>query len=76
MLTTSLRGCTEWYTTRTAVLRIHFPEGAVDCRHCPYCYAREAFGNYVCRLTDFYIEKADLSERHPGCPIIEEENNG
>lgn len=58
-----------WYTEGIARFAVYFPEGKTNCRNCRFCHAREAFGNFYCRLADVYIQKVELDERHKMCPI-------
>ena len=43
-------------------MRVCFPHGKADCRHCPFIRHREAFGLYQCALTDELIEKYELDK--------------
>lgn len=68
----------DFYTEGIARFPVYFPNGKTSCRYCRFCWYKEAFGLYVCRLTDEYIEKADLNTRNRLCPIefYGGENNG
>ena len=59
----------EFYTDGLVKMRVYFPHGMVDCRHCHFCRDREYRGLFQCVLTDDYIERYALDERHPNCPI-------
>lgn len=59
----------DFYTEGLVKLRIWFPHGRVDCRHCRFCRYRDAFGIFQCSLTDVFIEKAELDNRAQFCPI-------
>ena len=59
----------EFYAEGLVKMRIVFPHGKVDCRHCRFCRHREAFGVFQCVLTDDYIEKYDLDTRSIHCPV-------
>lgn len=62
-----------FYARGTAVFDVFFPGGKTDCRHCHYCRYAEAFSLYKCGLTNDYIEKNELNQRHVNCPIRFEE---
>lgn len=57
------------YTEGEIRMKTYLPEGREDCRHCGFCWYLDAFGVYRCRLTDAYIEKAELGQRNEACPI-------
>ena len=59
----------EFYTEGEIRMKVYFPEGREDCRHCRFCRYSEAFGLYRCNLTEAYIEKAELGRRSETCPI-------
>ena len=59
----------DFYAQGTAIFKVYFPEGKVDCRHCTFCRYSEPFNLYRCNLTDAFIEKQDLNRRHINCPI-------
>lgn len=59
----------EFYTEALVKMRIYFPHGRVDCRHCRFCGYREPFNLYQCKLTEAYMEKSELDERNIFCPI-------
>lgn len=59
----------EFYAVGRINMRICFPHGKVDCRHCRFCRHKEAYGLFQCALTDDYIEKYQLDERHENCPV-------
>lgn len=62
-------GGVKWYTEGIARFAVYFPEGEACCNTCPFCRSREGFDNYRCALTDVFIHRADLKQRHPVCPI-------
>lgn len=62
-----------FYAKGTLVYDVFFPEGHVDCRHCPYCWYSEPFGLFRCRITNGFIEKNELNRLHDNCPIQFEE---
>lgn len=59
----------DFYTEGMVKMRICFPNGKADCRHCPFIRHREAFGLYQCALTDELIEKYELDKRGAHCPV-------
>lgn len=59
----------DFYTEGIVRMRMHFPHGKADCRHCPFIRHREAFGLFQCALTDELIEKYELDQRGNECPI-------
>lgn len=59
----------DFYTEGMVKMRVYFPHGKADCRHCRFCRFREPFNIYQCSLTDVFIEKLDLDTRNPFCPI-------
>ena len=70
MIGNNVRNGVKWYTEGIARFAVYFPEGECNCRNCPHCYFREGFGNYRCALLEgVYIQKHELDDRHPICPI-------
>lgn len=59
----------EFYAEGMVKMRICFPHGKVDCRHCRFCRYKDAFNLYQCLLTDEYIEKYQLDSRGTACPV-------
>lgn len=59
----------EFYTVGMVKMRICFPHGKADCRHCRFLRHREALGLFQCGLTDEWIEKYELDERGSQCPV-------
>ena len=59
----------DFYTEGMVKMRICFPHGKVDCRHCRFQKYREAIGLFQCALTDELIEKIHIDGRHEHCPI-------
>lgn len=59
----------EFYAEGTLHMRVHFPHGKTDCRHCRFLRHREAINLYQCVLTEELIEKYELDGRHIFCPI-------
>lgn len=59
----------EFYAEGNVNMRICFPHGKTDCRHCRFCRFRDAFNLYQCILTDELIEKYQLDERGRECPV-------
>lgn len=59
----------EFYTEGMVKMRICFPHGKADCRHCRFLRYREPIGLFQCALTDELIEKTNIDERHEFCPI-------
>lgn len=60
----------DFYTEGEIRMKVYFPEGQDDCRHCEFCWYSEPFGLFRCRLTNAYIEKAELNRRNDMCPVI------
>lgn len=63
----------DFYKKGTAVFPVYFPEGKTDCRHCPYLRNVEHLSLHRCSLTDALVERLDLDDRHPTCPVVFEE---
>ena len=63
----------EFYAEGNIHMRVCFPHGKVDCRHCRFIRHREAFGLYQCVLTEELIEKYELDGRHIFCPVVLDE---
>lgn len=59
----------EFYTVGTVHMRVCFPHGRADCRHCRFIRYREALGLYQCALTDELVEKYELDQRAMQCPV-------
>lgn len=59
----------EFYAEGMVKMRVCFPHGKADCRHCRFIRHREAFGLYQCVLTDELIEKYELDKRGNECPV-------
>lgn len=59
----------DFYAEGIVNMRICFPHGKADCRHCRFCRFRDAFNLYQCSLTDELIEKYQLDERGRECPV-------
>jgi hypothetical protein len=51
------------------VIRVHFPNGKTDCRHCLFLKERSLRGACQCELTGEYIDSRDLSSMSPLCPV-------
>lgn len=58
----------KWYATGTAEINVHFPEGDICCKWCPFCRSESDLGRFWCRLTHnmIYNPYVDISEN---CPI-------
>ena len=54
----------DYYKKGTATVPVYFPEGKVDCRHCPYLRNVEHLGLHRCAFTDVLVDKIDLDDRH------------
>lgn len=59
----------EFYSECLVKMRVCFPHGKVDCRHCPFIRHREAFVLFQCALTEELIEKYELDQRGHMCPV-------
>lgn len=57
-----------WYSTGTAHVRVHFPEGQKVCKWCAFCRPEKEMGRYFCRLTNQMLYAPDV-ELGIGCPI-------
>jgi hypothetical protein len=62
-----------FYAKGEARFYVYFPHGKVDCRHCPFLGNVEHINLHKCRLTEALVERYELDERHPLCPIIMDE---
>ena len=63
------------YVHGVAHVPVHFPDEKTDCRHCEFCYYKDEFSVYRCRLTGEFIDRADLDRRGAGCPVELEETH-
>lgn len=59
----------DYYAEGVVKMRITFPHGKVDCRHCRFLRFREAIGLYQCLLTDEWVERYNLDARNQCCPV-------
>lgn len=59
----------EYYAEGMVKLRICFPHGKADCRHCRFIRFLDALGLYRCALTDALVEKYELDQRNELCPV-------
>ena len=59
----------EFYAEGQLHMRVAFPHGKVDCRHCRFIRFREPLNLYQCVLTEELIERYELDGRHIFCPI-------
>lgn len=59
----------EYYAEGLVKMRVCFPHGRTDCRHCRFIRHREPLGLYQCVLTDELIEKYELDKRGAECPV-------
>ena len=67
-----------FYSKGTIVRDVYFTPGQESCRFCEYCYYREHFDTFVCRITGEHMLKPTVNngERGRDCPILfEEESN-
>lgn len=58
----------EFYVIADAHIKVPFPEGFLDCRHCPFRKYEPGFETFRCKLTDEFLEKSNLNERGKMCP--------
>lgn len=56
-----------YYTSGKAVVPVHFPEDAVACRWCPFCYMDNMERNW-CRLNGTLLYTKDTIS--DDCPIV------
>ena len=63
----------EFYAKGIASFPVYFPHGKEDCRHCPFLGNVEHINLHKCRLTEALVEKYELDQRHPLCPITMDE---
>lgn len=59
----------EFYAEGQLHMRVAFPHGKVDCRHCRFIRFREPLNLYQCVLTEELIERYELDGRHIFCPV-------
>lgn len=59
----------DFYTVGIVHMRLCFPHGKADCRHCRFLRFREHLNLYQCSLTEEWIEKYELDQRHQHCPV-------
>lgn len=59
----------DFYAEGMVKMRICFPHGKVDCRHCRFIRYRDPLGLYQCALTDELIEKYQLDKQGDMCPV-------
>lgn len=59
----------EFYAEGYLHMRVNFPHGKADCRHCRFIRYREPLGLFQCLLTEEFIERYELDGRHIFCPI-------
>lgn len=57
-----------YYVSGTTHVNIHFPEGDIVCKWCPFCRCESELGRYWCRLTNDMLYSVNT---HIGdnCPI-------
>lgn len=60
----------DYYAEGVVHMRICFPHGKADCRHCRFIRFLEPYGLYKCQLTDELVEKYELDQRNEHCPVI------
>lgn len=64
------------YAHGVAAVDVYFPDGRVDCKHCPYIrYRGEPTFTCYCALIPTYtaIDRSDLDQRHFECPVVMED---
>lgn len=59
-----------YYAEGVVHMRICFPHGKADCRHCRFVRFLEPLGLFKCQLTEDLIERCDLDDRPKTCPVI------
>lgn len=59
----------EYYAEGMVKMRICFPHGKADCRHCRFIRFLEPLGIYRCALTDELVERCELDQRNEMCPV-------
>lgn len=62
-----------YYAEGVVHMRICFPHGKADCRHCRFVRFLEPQGLFKCLLTDELIEKYELDQRNEQCPVMLQE---
>ncbi len=60
----------DFYVVGTAETRVHFPNGNVCCRWCPYCKYREANGRRRTICIKTYELLRDMDKRGEDCPLV------
>lgn len=67
--------CVRFYKTGKATVLVHYPNGDVCCRWCPYVRYDESLRRHRCLFTSEYLP-FPLDGRGNECPVIlEEEEN-
>ena len=65
-----------FYTKGIAAVEVSFPENAVCCQYCPFCYAEENLKRHKCRLTGEIIVNPYSLYRGAKCPVcLKEDGN-
>ena len=66
--------CVRFYTTGTATVAVHFPNGLTVCQWCPYLQYREGLKRHQCALTGEYLPYP-FDSRGNECPILLKEED-
>lgn len=64
-----------YYAVGQLTMKVYFPNGKTDCKHCPHLKERHLRGLCQCSLTCNFIDYANLTTRPPTCPITFKEEN-
>lgn len=63
-----------FYAEGNLTMRVYFPNGKIDCKHCQFLRERSLRGICQCSLTHDFVDHQDLNGRLATCPItIKEE---
>ena len=66
-----------WYTKAWARIPVFFPEGRIECRHCPFLRYSQDSGLRYCKFINYPIENEELNTQPKFCPVTEiEGENG
>lgn len=64
-----------YYTKGVASVEVVFPENAVCCQYCSFCYAEESLKRHKCRLTGEIITNPYSLYRGAKCPVVFKEES-
>lgn len=61
--------CVRFYTTGTATIPVHFPNGMTICQWCPYLRWHDGLRRHQCALTNEFLPYP-FDCRGNECPVI------